>query len=61
MRHYLTPTGANILAHEVSFLHSEAARAASDARTTGYQAGEVARQAGALRLLLYHEGAALKG
>ncbi len=46
--------GADILIHEATFLHSEAARAASDGHTTGYQAGEVAAQAGVKRLLLCH-------
>lgn len=53
--------GADILIHEATFLHSEAARAASDGHTTGYQAGEVARQAGAKRLLLCHFSADLHG
>jgi len=46
--------GADILIHEATFLHSEAARAASDGHTTGYQAGEVAAQAGVKRLILCH-------
>ena len=46
--------GADVLIHEATFLHSEAARAASDGHTTGYQAGEVAAQAGVKRLILCH-------
>jgi len=46
--------GADILIHEATFLHSHAARAASDGHTTGYQAGEVAAQAGVKRLILCH-------
>ena len=53
--------GADILIHEATFLHSEAARAAADGHTTGYQAGEVAKQAGAKRLILCHLGAGLHG
>jgi ribonuclease Z len=49
--------GADILIHEATFLHSDAARAAADGHTTGYQAGEVARQAGVKRLILCHFGA----
>ena len=45
---------ADILIHEATFLHSDAARAASDGHTTGYQAGEVARQASVKRLFLCH-------
>jgi len=52
--------GADILIHEATFPHSEAARAASDGHTTGYQAGEVARQAGVRRLFLCHFGAELQ-
>jgi ribonuclease Z len=52
---------ADILVHEATFLHSEAARAASDGHTTGFQAGEVARQAGVKRLMLCHFGAGLRG
>ncbi len=51
--------GADILIHEATFAHSDAALAASDGHTTGYQAGEVARQAGVRRLLLCHFGAEL--
>jgi ribonuclease Z len=51
--------GADILIHEATFLHSEAARAASDGHTTGYQAGEVAAQAGVQRLILCHFEASL--
>jgi len=51
--------GADILIHEATFLHSEAARAASDGHTTGYQAGEVAAQAGVKRLILCHFVASL--
>jgi ribonuclease Z len=51
--------GADILIHEATFLHAEAARAASDGHTTGYQAGEVATQAGVKRLLLCHFVASL--
>jgi ribonuclease Z len=50
---------ADILIHEATFLHSEAARAASDGHTTGYQAGEVAAQAGVKRLILCHFAASL--
>ncbi len=46
--------GADILIHEATFLHGEAARAAADGHTTGYQAGEVAAQAGVKRLMLCH-------
>ncbi len=53
--------GADILIHEATFLHSDAERAASDGHTTGYQAGEVASQAGAKRLFLCHFGADLHG
>jgi ribonuclease Z len=45
---------ADILIHEATFLHSEAGRAATDGHTTGYQAGEVATQAGVKRLILCH-------
>jgi len=51
--------GADILIHEATFLHSDAARAASDGHTTGYQAGEVAAQAGVERLILCHFAASL--
>jgi len=51
--------GADVLIHEATFLHDEAARAASDGHTTGYQAGEVARQAGVKRLILCHFSASL--
>jgi ribonuclease Z len=51
--------GADILIHEATFLHEEAARAGADGHTTGYQAGEVARQAGVKRLILCHFGAEL--
>ncbi len=53
--------GAEVLIHEATFPHSEAARAASDGHTTGYQAGEVAEQAGAKRLFLCHFSADLHG
>jgi ribonuclease Z len=53
--------GADILIHEATFLHHEAARAAADGHTTGYQAGEVARQAGVKRLILCHFSAELHG
>lgn len=53
--------GADILIHEATFLHSDAVRAAADGHTTGYQAGEVARQAGVRRLLLCHFSAPLYG
>ncbi len=53
--------GADSLIHEATFLHSDAARAAADGHTTGYQAGEVARQAGVRRLILCHFGAGLHG
>ena len=48
--------GADLLIHEATFMHSDAARAASDGHTTAYQAGEVASRAGAKRLLLCHLG-----
>jgi ribonuclease Z len=51
--------GADILIHEATFLHGEAARANAEGHTTGYQAGEMARQAGAGRLMLCHFGAPL--
>ena len=50
---------ADILIHEATFLHSDAARAAADGHTTGYQAGEVARQAGVKRLILCHFSAGI--
>ncbi len=53
--------GADILIHEATFLHSDAARAGSDGHTTGFQAGEVAKQAGVKRLFLCHFGADLHG
>jgi ribonuclease Z len=53
--------GADILIHEATFLHSEAGRAAADGHTTGYQAGEVAKQAGVKRLFLCHFSADLHG
>jgi len=53
--------GADILIHEATSLHSDAVRAATDGHTTGYQAGEVARQAGVKRLILCHFGAGLYG
>ena len=53
--------GADDLIHEATFLHDEAARAAADGHTTGYQAGEVARQAGVKRLILCHFSASLYG
>jgi ribonuclease Z len=46
--------GADVLIHEATFLHAEAARAASDGHTTGLQAGEMARRAGVRRLFLCH-------
>ena len=46
--------GADVLIHEATFLHSEAARAAADGHTTAYQAGEMARHAAAKRLILCH-------
>ena len=46
--------GADILIHEATFLHGDAARAAADGHTTGYQAGEVATRAGVKRLMLCH-------
>lgn len=51
--------GADVLIHEATFLHGDAARAASDGHTTGFQAGEVATQAGVKRLLLCHVEAPL--
>jgi ribonuclease Z len=53
--------GADILIHEATFRHSDAARAASDGHTTGYQAGEVAAKAGVTRLILCHFEAPLHG
>ena len=53
--------GAEVLIHEATFLHAEAARAASDGHTTAYQAGEVARQAAVGRLVLCHFVAGLHG
>jgi ribonuclease Z len=50
---------ADILIHEATFLHSEAARAAADGHTTGYQAGKVATQAGVKQLMLCHFAASL--
>jgi ribonuclease Z len=52
---------ADVLIHEATFLHAEAARAAADGHTTGYQAGEVARQADVKRLILCHFSASLYG
>jgi ribonuclease Z len=46
--------GADVLIHEATFLHHEAARAKADGHTTGFQAGEVAAQAGVKRLILCH-------
>ncbi len=46
--------GADLLIHEATFLHADAARAESDGHSTGYQAGEVAQQAGVRRLFLCH-------
>jgi ribonuclease Z len=51
--------GADVLIHEATFLHSDAARAGSDGHTTAYQAGEVAAQAGVRRLILCHFAASL--
>jgi len=53
--------GADILIHEATFLHSDAVRALADGHTTGYQAGEVATQTGAKRLILCHFVASLHG
>ena len=52
---------ADVLIHEATFRHSDAARAAADGHTTGYQAGEVAKQAGVKRLFLCHFSADLHG
>ncbi len=46
--------GADVLIHEATFLHADAARAESDGHSTGYQAGEVAHQAGVRGLFLCH-------
>ena len=46
--------GADVLIHEATFLHRDAARAKADGHTTGVQAGEVAAQAGVKRLILCH-------
>jgi ribonuclease Z len=51
--------GADVLIHEATFLHGDAARAWSVGHTTGYQAGQVAAQAGARRLVLCHFAAPL--
>jgi ribonuclease Z len=51
--------GADVLIHEATFLHDQAARAASDGHTTAYQAGETAAQAGVKRLMLCHFSAGL--
>jgi ribonuclease Z len=51
--------GADILIHEATFLHGDAARAAAEGHSTGYQAGEMARQAGVKRLILCHFSAGL--
>lgn len=45
---------ADVLIHEATFLHREAARAKADGHTTGVQAGEVAAQARVKRLILCH-------
>lgn len=45
---------ADVLIHEATFLHHEAARAKADGHTTGVQAGAVAAQAGVKRLILCH-------
>jgi ribonuclease Z len=50
---------ADVLIHEATFLHADAARAESDGHTTGYQAGEVAARAGVKRLILCHVAASL--
>ena len=50
---------ADVLIHEATFLQSDAARAAADGHTTGYQAGEIAKQAGVKRLILCHFVASL--
>jgi ribonuclease Z len=50
---------ADVLIHETTFLHREAARAKADGHTTGVQAGEVAAQAGVKRLILCHFAADL--
>jgi ribonuclease Z len=51
---------ADVLIHEATFLHTDAARAAADGHTTGYQAGEVARQAEVRRLFLCHFSAEIQ-
>jgi ribonuclease Z len=51
--------GAEVLIHEATFLHRDAARAKTDGHTTGVQAGEVAAQAGVKRLILCHFAADL--
>jgi len=53
--------GAEVLIHEATVLHGEAARAAADGHTTGLQAGEAAQRAGVKRLLLCHVSAHLHG
>jgi ribonuclease Z len=51
--------GADVLVHEATFLHHEAARAKADGHTTGFQAGEVATHADVKRLILCHFAAPL--
>jgi ribonuclease Z len=51
--------GADVLIHEATLLHADAARAEADGHTTARQAGEAARQAGVKRLFLCHFHAAL--
>jgi ribonuclease Z len=53
--------GAEVLIHEATMPHAEAARAAKDGHTTAWQAGEVATQAGVRRLILCHFEAGLHG
>lgn len=52
---------ADVLIHEATLLHADVAKAGPDGHTTAYQAGELARRAGAKRLMLCHFHASLHG